>query len=479
MRTKNQTIEDFLAQDEQKGLLRLLTAGSVDDGKSTLIGRLLYDSKLLYEDQLQALKRDSARRGNAGEGIDYALLCDGLKAEREQGITIDVAYRYFATSLRKFIIADTPGHEQYTRNMITGGSTADLAVILIDARHGVVTQTRRHSCIVSLLGIEHVVLAINKMDLVTYSEERYKEIVAQYNLWLSEQGIEFKSLKCIPVSALAGDNIVAHSENMPWYRGCVLLEWLESVEIDSGGSSVGFRFPVQYVIRPNLDFRGFAGKIASGVVHAGDRVVALPSGKSSTVERIVTYDGDLQSAYYPQSVTITLSDQIDISRGEMLVLQDAPRPKIGHKVEAMLVWMDSESADCSKNFYLKHNTHTLRAKIDTIDSYLDINTGSYFKSSSLVLNQIAKVSILCSEPIIGDSYKECRQTGSFILIDPITNFTSAVGMITDITDASSTDSCAITLSLSDYGIDTEQLEAIDRLCKDISRKVGITIKCSK
>ena len=309
------SIEEFLAQDERKDLLRLLTAGSVDDGKSTLIGRLLFDSKKLYEDQLDALERDSKRCGNAGDHIDYALLCDGLKAEREQGITIDVAYRYFSTNRRKFIIADTPGHEQYTRNMITGGSTANLAIILVDARSGVVTQTRRHSYLVSLLGIRHVVLAVNKMDLVDFSRERFNEIAAEYRRFIAPLGIP--DLQCIPLSALEGDNVVERSARTPWYQGVSLLEFLETVEIDRDINMQDFRFPVQYVLRPNLDFRGFSGKIASGVIHRGDEVMALPSGKRSRVKEIVTYDGNPEYAFAPQSVTLTLEDEIDLSRGEI------------------------------------------------------------------------------------------------------------------------------------------------------------------
>ena len=313
-------IKAFLDKDEQKDLLRLLTAGSVDDGKSTLIGRLLFDSKKLYEDQLDALERDSKRVGNAGEHIDYALLLDGLKAEREQGITIDVAYRYFSTNGRKFIIADTPGHEQYTRNMITGGSTANLAIILVDARMGVITQTRRHTFLVSLLGIKHVVLAVNKMDLVDFSEERFNEIVAEYKKFVAPLGIP--DVNCIPLSALDGDNVVDKSERTPWYKGISLLDFLETVHIDNDHNLSDFRFPVQYVLRPNLDFRGFCGKVASGIVRKGDTVMALPSGKTSKVKSIVTYDGELDYAFPPQSVTLTLEDEIDVSRGEMLVHPD-------------------------------------------------------------------------------------------------------------------------------------------------------------
>lgn len=352
-------IKAFLDKDEQKDLLRLLTAGSVDDGKSTLIGRLLFDSKKLYEDQLDALERDSKRLGNAGEHIDYALLLDGLKAEREQGITIDVAYRYFSTNNRKFIIADTPGHEQYTRNMITGGSTANLAIILVDARMGVITQTRRHTFLVSLLGIKHVVLAVNKMDLVDFSEERFNEIVTEYKKFVAPLGIP--DVTCIPLSALDGDNVVDRSERTPWYEGLSLLDFLETVHIDSDNNFDDFRFPVQYVLRPNLDFRGFCGKVASGVIRKGDKVMALPSGKVSHVKSIVTFDGEQEYAFPPQSVTLTLEDEIDVSRGEMLVHPDN-LPIVDRNFEAMLVWMDEEPMDVNKSF-LSNRQRTLAVPV--------------------------------------------------------------------------------------------------------------------
>ena len=352
------SIEEYLDQDEKKDLLRLLTAGSVDDGKSTLIGRLLFDSKKLYEDQLSALERDSKRVGNAGAGqIDYALLCDGLKAEREQGITIDVAYRYFSTNKRKFIIADCPGHEQYTRNMITGGSTANLAIILVDARTGVITQTRRHTFLCSLLGIKHLVLAVNKMDLVDFDEKVFNNIVSDFEQFIHTFNIP--DVRCIPLSALEGDNVVSHSERTPWYDGPALLEFLETVHLGNDHNLNDFRYPVQYVLRPDLDFRGFSGKIASGIVRKGDEVMALPSGKRSHVKRIVTYDGDLDYAFPPQCVTLQLEDEIDISRGEMIVHPDNV-PHVGRHFEAMLVWMDEQPMDVNKSFYLKHTTNTSR-----------------------------------------------------------------------------------------------------------------------
>ena len=378
-------IKAFLDQDEKKDLLRLLTAGSVDDGKSTLIGRLLFDSKKLYEDQLQALERDSKRVGNAGDHIDYALLLDGLKAEREEGITIDVAYRYFSTNQRKFIIADTPGHEQYTRNMITGGSTANLAIILVDARTGVITQTRRHTFLVSLLGIKHIVLAVNKMDLVDFDESVFNAIVEEYKALTDRLNIE--DVTCFPLSALDGDNVVEKSERTPWYEGPALLDFLENVPIHTDRNMTDFRYPVQYVLRPNLDFRGFCGKIASGVVHKGDEIMALPSRKVSHVKEIVTYDGNLDEAFCPQSVTLTLEDEIDISRGEMLVHPDN-LPEIGRHFETMLVWMDEEPMDRSKQFYLKHNTNTTRATVDEICYQVDVNTMEQHPADGFKLNEI-------------------------------------------------------------------------------------------
>lgn len=475
------SIEEFLAQDERKDLLRFLTAGSVDDGKSTLIGRLLYDSKRLYEDQLDALERDSKRCGNAGDHIDYALLCDGLKAEREQGITIDVAYRYFATNRRKFIIADTPGHEQYTRNMITGGSTANLAVILVDARTGVITQTRRHSYLVSLLGIRHIVLAVNKMDLVGYSEARFREIVAEYKAWIEAQQLDVPDLQCIPLSALEGDNVVDRSPRMPWYEGPSLLNFLETVEIDRDINLHDFRFPVQYVLRPDADFRGYSGKIASGIVRRGDRVVALPSGHTSRIARIVTYDGDLEEAFAPQSVTLTLEDEIDLSRGEMLVHPD-DLPHVGHHFRAMLVWMDEEPLDRSKAFYLKHTTHTTRAHVETIHHRVEINVGEQVEADGMKLNEIAQVSLVSDSPLIYDSYRENRQTGAFILIDPVTNFTSAVGMIVSPEEelsGSAADSGRIVIDLAACGIAPEHDAAIAEFCRALHREAGIEVECTR
>ncbi len=419
-------INQFLDQDQKKDLLRLLTAGSVDDGKSTLIGRLLFDSKKVYEDHLSALEHDSKRIGHAGEFTDYALLLDGLKAEREQGITIDVAYRYFSTNKRKFIIADTPGHEQYTRNMATGASTANLAIILIDATKGVITQTRRHTYIVSLLGIKHVVLAVNKMDLVNYSEEVFENICNDYRGFVSRLNIP--DVDFIPLSALHGCNVVKKSSKMPWYNGKSLIEFLETVHIGSDRNFNDLRFPVQYVLRPDNKFRGFSGKLASGIIRKGDKIMALPSRKLSTVKEIVTYNGNPELAFPPQCITITLDDEIDISRGEMLVHSDN-LPKIQRQFEAMVVWMDEEPMDIQKQYYLKHSTSTNKARIDTVRYRVDVNTLEKKQVGHLALNEIGRVVFTTARPLMFDLYIKNRQTGSFILIDPITNNTSAVGMI--------------------------------------------------
>lgn len=470
---KNLDIKAFLDKDEQKDLLRLLTAGSVDDGKSTLIGRLLFDSKKLYEDQLDALERDSKRVGNAGDHIDYALLLDGLKAEREQGITIDVAYRYFSTNNRKFIIADTPGHEQYTRNMITGGSTANLAIILVDARMGVITQTRRHTFLVSLLGIKHVVLAVNKMDLVDFSEARFNEIVQEYQQFVAPLGIP--DVNCIPLSALDGDNVVEKSERTPWYKGLSLLDFLETVKIEKDQNFEDFRFPVQYVLRPNLDFRGFCGKVASGIIRKGDEVMALPSGKKSHVKSIVTYDGELDYAFPPQSVTITLEDEIDVSRGEMLVHPDN-LPVIARNFEAMLVWMDEEPMDVTKSFFIKHNTNTSRARVDNVQYKVDVNTMEHSDVKALSLNEIGRVSFTTAKELFFDPYTKNKSCGAFILIDPITNNTSAVGMIINKLDAHTGEQAdIIELNLPKLGIDKADYAVVEKLVKEIERQ-GYAVK---
>ena len=476
---ENQTlnIKEFLDKDEQKDLLRFLTAGSVDDGKSTLIGRLLFDSKKIYEDQLDALERDSKRMGNAGEHIDYALLLDGLKAEREQGITIDVAYRYFSTNNRKFIIADTPGHEQYTRNMITGGSTANAAIILVDARTGVITQTRRHTYLISLLGIKHVVLAVNKMDLVDFNEEVFNKIVSDYKDFVSTLNIP--DITCIPLSALDGDNVVEKSERTPWYSGKCLLDYLETVPIDLDRNYNDFRYPIQYVLRPNLDFRGFCGKVASGVIRVGETVMALPSRKTSKVKSIVTYDGELQEAFPPQCVTITLEDEIDISRGEMLVKPNN-LPIEDRNFEAMLVWMDEEPMDVNKQFYIKQTTNTTRARIDSIKYKVNVNTMEQSQVDKLSLNEIGRVVFTTGKELFFDPYHTNKQTGSFILIDPITNNTSAVGMIidrVDVKDMAHEDALA-TINLQELGIDESHFEAISKVCMELTRQ-GIPVKLMK
>lgn len=423
---KHTDIQDFLNQDEKKDLLRLLTAGSVDDGKSTLIGRLMFDSKMIYEDQLSALHRDSKRVGHAGDDIDYALLLDGLKAEREQGITIDVAYRYFSTNKRKFIIADTPGHEQYTRNMVTGASTANLAIILIDATKGVITQTRRHTYLVSLLGIKHVVLAVNKMDLVNYDQKVFDDICEDYEKFVTQ--LDIPDVHFIPISALKGENVVEPTTQMSWYQGKSMLGYLESVHISSDRNFSDFRYPVQYVLRPDRDFRGFSAKVASGIVRKGDEVMALPSRKTSKVKSIVTYDAELEEAFPPQSVTITLEDEIDISRGEMLVHPDN-LPNVERHFEAMLVWMNEKEMDKHTQFFIKHAAHTTKARIDKIQYRVDINTLKRNEVDHFRLNEIGKVIISTVKPIFFDSYKQNHATGSFILIDPITHNTVAVGMI--------------------------------------------------
>ena len=470
-------IKDYLDADERKSLLRLLTAGSVDDGKSTLIGRLLFDSKKLYEDQLQALERDSKRVGNAGAGeIDYALLLDGLKAEREEGITIDVAYRYFSTNQRKFIIADTPGHEQYTRNMITGGSTANLAIILVDARTGVITQTRRHTFLVSLLGIKHIALAVNKMDLVDFSEDVFKSIRDEYLSLTNQLGIE--DVTCFPISAKMGDNVVEKSDRTPWYNGISLLEFLETVPIDQDRNMQDFRFPVQYVLRPNLDFRGFCGKVASGVISKGDEIIALPSRKASRVKSIVTYDGELDYAFCPQCVTITLEDEIDISRGEMLVKPDN-LPFIGRHLQTKLVWMDEEPMDRSKQFFLKAGTNTTRATISAIDYRIDVNTMEHLPGADFKLNEIGQVQITTAKTLLFDAYAKNRATGAFILIDPITNNTSAVGMIEKpLAEEDLLEEDVPTLDLPRLGIGPEHYEAIEKVVKELSKQ-GIEVKVQK
>ncbi|GLK89196.1 sulfate adenylyltransferase subunit CysN [Pseudomonas turukhanskensis] len=418
----------YLAQHERKEMLRFLTCGNVDDGKSTLIGRLLHDSKMIYEDHLEAITRDSKKVGTTGEDIDLALLVDGLQAEREQGITIDVAYRYFSTAKRKFIIADTPGHEQYTRNMATGASTCDLAIILVDARYGVQTQTRRHSYIASLLGIKHIVVAINKMDLKGFDEGVFESIKADYLAFAAKVALKPTSIHFVPMSALKGDNVVNHSDRSPWYTGQTLMEILETVEISADRNFTDMRFPVQYVNRPNLNFRGFAGTLASGIVHKGDEVVVLPSGKSSRVKSIVTFEGELESAGPGQAITLTMEDEIDISRGDLLVHADS-QPQVTDSFEAMLVWMAEEPMLPGKKYDIKRATSYVPGSIASIVHKVDVNTLEEGAASSLQLNEIAKVKVSLDAAIALDGYDRNRTTGSFIIVDRLTNGTVGAGMI--------------------------------------------------
>ena len=418
----------YLAQHERKELLRFLTCGNVDDGKSTLIGRLLHDSKMIYEDHLEAITRDSKKSGTTGEEVDLALLVDGLQAEREQGITIDVAYRYFSTAKRKFIIADTPGHEQYTRNMATGASTCDLAIILVDARYGVQTQTRRHSYIASLLGIKHIVVAINKMDLKGFDEGVFEQIKADYLKFADTIGLNPTTLAFVPMSALKGDNVVNRSEQSPWYSGQTLMEILETVEVAGDRNFDDLRFPVQYVNRPNLNFRGFAGTLASGIVRKGDEVLVLPSGKRSRVKSIVTFEGELEHAGPGQAVTLTMEDEIDISRGDLLVHADNV-PTVSDSFEAMLVWMAEEPMLPGKKYDIKRATSYVPGSIASIVHKVDVNTLVEGPGSALQLNEIGKVKISLDTAIALDGYDSNRTTGAFIIIDRLTNGTVGAGMI--------------------------------------------------
>jgi bifunctional enzyme CysN/CysC len=419
-------IEAYLHAHQHKSLLRFLTCGSVDDGKSTLIGRLLYDSKMIFEDQLAALEADSKKIGTQGGEIDFALLVDGLAAEREQGITIDVAYRFFSTDKRKFIVADTPGHEQYTRNMVTGASTADAAVILIDARKGVLTQTRRHSYLVSLLGIRHVVLAINKMDLVDWDQARFDEIVGAYSAFAEKIGI--KSFTAIPMSALKGDNITEPSAHSPWYAGPPLMRWLEDAPVEDDLREKPFRMPVQWVNRPNLDFRGFSGLVSSGVIRPGDRIKALPSGRESTVERIVTFSGDLAEAVAGQSVTLTLSDEIDVSRGDVLAAAASP-PAVADQFEATIVWFDEEAMLPGRPYLLKLGTRTVSAQVAEPKYKVNVNTLEQLAARRLELNEIGVCNLTLDAAIAFDPYAENHDLGGFILIDRISNRTVGAGLL--------------------------------------------------
>ncbi|WP_254513530.1 sulfate adenylyltransferase subunit CysN [Anatilimnocola floriformis] len=421
-------INEYLAQHERKEILRFITCGSVDDGKSTLIGRLFYEAKMIYEDQLSAITKDSARYGTTGGEPDLALFTDGLQEEREQGITIDVAYRYFSTDKRKFIIADTPGHKQYTRNMATGASTADLAIILIDARHGVLEQTKRHSFIVSLLGIKHIVVAINKMDIVDYKQEVFEKIKADYTEFASR--LDLPHVHFMPISALKGENVVEPSKFMPWYQGQPLMPLLETVYIGSDRNLEDLRLPVQLVLRPNLDFRGFSGTIASGILRKGDEIMTLPSRKTSRVKSIVTYDGELNEAFAPQSITVTLEDEIDSSRGDMLV-RPGNVPRVDNKFEAMVVWMSEGAMVPGKQYLFKQTSRVVPGMVGTLRYKVDVNTLHRQDAPTLELNEIGRCQITLSQPICFDAYKRNRSTGSFIVIDRLTNATVAAGMILD------------------------------------------------
>ncbi|MFU8789949.1 MAG: sulfate adenylyltransferase subunit CysN [Methylobacter sp.] len=426
-------IDAYLAQHERKELLRFLTCGNVDDGKSTLIGRLLHDSKMIYEDQLAAVQADSVKSGTTGAGkIDLALLVDGLQAEREQGITIDVAYRYFSTSTRKFIIADTPGHEQYTRNMATGASTCDLAIILIDARYGVQTQTKRHSFIASLLGIHHIIVAINKMDLVDYSEATFNKIKQDYLSFT--QTLALQDITFIPMSALDGDNVVNPSEHMPWFSGQPLMEALNSIEIANDRNFDDARFPVQFVNRPNLDFRGFCGTVASGIFKKGDKITALPSGKSSKIKSIVTYDGELEQAFPPMAVTLTLEDEIDISRGDTLIGNEQTPPTVSDKFKATIVWMAEAALTPGKQYIIKLATRSVPGTVAMIHHRIDVNTLEHHDATELHLNEIGACTVSVNAPVVFDAYKTHKGTGSFIIIDRLSNSTVGAGMITGSTE---------------------------------------------
>ncbi|MBV1873412.1 MAG: sulfate adenylyltransferase subunit CysN [Gammaproteobacteria bacterium] len=450
-------IEAYLKQHENKELLRFITCGSVDDGKSTLIGRLLHDSKMIFEDQLAAINKDSKKHGTTGEEIDLALLVDGLQSEREQGITIDVAYRFFATDQRKFIIADTPGHEQYTRNMATGASTADLAIILIDARYGVQTQTRRHSYITSLLGIKHIMVAVNKMDLVDFSEQRFNEIKAEYTVFAADLGIDAPIF--IPVSALTGDNVVNPSEKMPWNNDEPLMAQLNTLPITDSVNLNNFRLPVQYVNRPHLDFRGFCGTIAAGTIKVGDAITVLPSKKTSTVKQVIQpavneESMEVSEAFSPMAITITLEDEVDISRGDMIV-KSTDIPELADKLEVMLVWMDELAMQPNKDYLIKRATNVVTGRFSAIDYRVDVNTLEQGKAETLALNEIAQCQLDLNQMISFDPYSEIKGTGSFIVIDKYTNATLAAGMIKKAT--AKTEKQASTKNYSEFEKDLNSL----------------------
>jgi sulfate adenylyltransferase large subunit len=452
------SMEDFLAAEQAKELVRFSTAGSVDDGKSTLIGRLLYDSQNVYEDHVRAVTK--AATANVAAAIDFAQLTDGLRAEREQGITIDVAYRYFSTTHRKFIIADTPGHEQYTRNMATGASTADVAIILVDARKGILTQSRRHAYIASLLGTRHIVAAVNKMDLVDYSAEVFAAL--RRDLQQLAQKLHIADLQVIPISALLGDNVVDRGESMDWYEGPTLLEYLETVPLGQEVAGQPFRLPIQRVIRPDQDYRGFAGQIASGAVWPGDRVVALPSGRTSRVKSITTFDGDLARAVAPMSIAVTLEDELDISRGEMLAAAHQP-PLVAASFSAALVWMNAEPLDPGKTYLLKHTSQTVKARVTAIRHRVNMQTLDAEPAATLELNSIGVVEVETTRPLFLDPYAANRLTGSFILIDPVSHATVAAGMVREVSsgrqDAATVAAIAVRNPERLRGLETALIEA--------------------
>jgi sulfate adenylyltransferase subunit 1 len=417
----------YLKQHENKDLLRFITCGNVDDGKSTLIGRLLHDSKLIFEDQLAAIQKDSQKYNTTDQEIDLALLVDGLQAEREQGITIDVAYRYFSTEKRKFIIADCPGHEQYTRNMATGASTSNLAIILIDARYGVKTQTRRHSFIVSLLGIKHVIVAVNKMDIAGFSEDVFKRIRDDYREFA--KGLDIPDIRFVPISALRGDNVVNASANMPWYRGETLMQLLETVEVTQDVALDAFRLPVQYVNRPNLDFRGFCGSVAAGLVRKGDEITVLPSGRQSRVRQILTPQGDAECAFVGQAVTLTLEDEIDISRGDMIVRRGEAAPFVSQAFDAHVVWMNDNPLGVGKEYIFKLAGKAVFGRVEAVLHRVDVNSMEHFDASGLGLNEIGLCRVVLNAPVAFDAYRACRGSGSFIVIDRLSNATAGAGMI--------------------------------------------------
>ncbi|MDN3652666.1 sulfate adenylyltransferase subunit CysN [Thalassotalea ponticola] len=459
-------IEEYLRVHENKDMLRFLTCGNVDDGKSTLIGRLLHDSKLIFEDHMEAIKKDSKKFNTTDGEFDLALLVDGLQSEREQGITIDVAYRYFATEKRKFIIADCPGHEQYTRNMATGASNCDLAIVMIDARYGVQTQTKRHTYIASLLGIKHIIVAVNKMDLVGYSQEEYRKIKDDYRAFVSSLNIP--DVRFVPISALNGDNVVNRSDAMDWYPGATLITLLETVKVTDHKNRSDFRLPVQYVTRPNLDFRGFCGTVAGGVINVGDVITALPSGKTSTVKAIVTADGELQSATVGQAITLTLNDEIDISRGDVIVRSNKLATVSDH-FTATIVWMSEAALQPGKEYELKLASKNIYGRIDNINYRIDVNTLEHSDEDEVKLNEIASCNVITNGPVVIDTYDKVPGTGSFVVIDRLTNITVGAGMITHTQVATNGDVKVV----REYTIAEQELNALIRKnypewgCKEI------------